>query len=166
MTVYNGEIYLRDVVESTLNQTFKEFEFIIVDDGSTDSTADILQFPQGPRIKIIEQSNQECARARQKAIEFASGEYIAIMDADDLAHKERLMKTVRYLDSVIGDLVGYLFFGVRGSNALSQIGPGNPGYVLLRNSLAGRGIRSGILSIFFKHIENLYRAQLREKWKH
>jgi glycosyltransferase involved in cell wall biosynthesis len=98
MSVYNGEEFLKDAINSILNQTFTDFEFIIVNDGSTDATADILAQYKDSRMKVFHQSNQGCVSARHLAISHAKGEYIAIMDADDIALPNRLEKTVAYLD--------------------------------------------------------------------
>ena len=99
MAVYNGEQYIREAIDSILLQTFKEFELLIVNDGSTDRTADILNEYSDPRVKIFSQSNRGCVAARQLAIKNARGKYLAIMDADDIALPERLKKTAAYLDS-------------------------------------------------------------------
>lgn len=99
MAVYNGERFLRSSINSILSQTFNDFEFLIVNDGSTDTTPDILDHLTDLRIKVIHQSNRGCALARESAIARARGKYIAIMDADDISFPDRLSKTVSYLDS-------------------------------------------------------------------
>ena len=98
MSVYNGEKYLKEAVDSILNQTFKDFEFIIVDDGSTDGTFAILKNYKDHRIKIINQSRLGIAEAKNKAVDSSSGEYIAIMDADDVSLPERLEVEVDFLE--------------------------------------------------------------------
>ena len=99
MAVYNGERFVRSAIDSILSQTFTDFEFLIVNDGSTDGTADILKSITDPRVKVFHQDNQGCILATEKAVGEAKGEYIAIIDADDIALPERLEKTVTYLDS-------------------------------------------------------------------
>jgi glycosyltransferase involved in cell wall biosynthesis len=99
MAVYNGERYLKEAVDSILSQTFEDFELLIVNDGSTDRTKDILKEYDDPRISIFPQSNKGCIAARHLAIKNARGKYLAIMDADDIALPERLSKTVAHLDS-------------------------------------------------------------------
>lgn len=99
MAVYNGERYLKEAIDSILLQTFKDFELLIVNDGSTDRTADILNEYDTPKIRIFSQSNKGCLAARHLAINNSRGGYLAIMDADDIALPERLSKTVEYLDS-------------------------------------------------------------------
>lgn len=93
MSVYNGEKYLREAIESILNQTFRDFEFIIVNDGSTDKTEDILDecAKKDSRIRIIKnEKNIGLTKSLNKAIRAAKGKYIARMDADDISLPERL----------------------------------------------------------------------------
>ena len=99
MAVYNGERYLKEAIDSILSQTFSDFELLIVNDGSTDRTKDILKEYDDPRIRIFSQPNRGCIAARHLAIKNARGEYLAIMDSDDIALQERLSKTAAYLDS-------------------------------------------------------------------
>lgn len=100
VSVYNGEKYLREAVDSILGQTFRDFEFIIVDDGSTDRTWAILQSYNAPRIVLLRnQENIGLTRSLNKGLAAARGEYIARMDADDVSLPERLEKQVAYLDA-------------------------------------------------------------------
>lgn len=98
MTVYNGQKYLQEAIESILNQTFEDFEFIIVNDGSSDKTGKILASYKDPRIKVINQQHQGMAQGRNKGVEASRGEYIAFMDADDISLPERLEVLVNFLD--------------------------------------------------------------------
>jgi glycosyltransferase involved in cell wall biosynthesis len=97
MPVYNAGEYLRPAIESILSQTFSDFEFLIVDDGSTDNSVDIIQSYEDPRIRLIRQENQGCYPARNRAIAEARGEFLANMDADDISLPERFEKQVAYL---------------------------------------------------------------------
>lgn len=83
--VYNAEKYLRQCLDSIIEQTLKEVEIICVDDGSTDGSVHILkEYSVGdPRIKVFLQKNQGAGPARNAAMEAASGEFIAFMDADE-----------------------------------------------------------------------------------
>lgn len=99
MSVYNGEKYLREMLESILNQTYKNFEFIIIDDGSTDNTIEILKSFKDPRIKIFHQENMGLTKSLNKAIKLSKGKYIARIDVDDIASPTRLEKQVNFLDS-------------------------------------------------------------------
>ena len=98
MSVYNGEKYLKESVESILNQTFSDFEFTIINDGSTDKTPEILRSFNDERIKVINQENMGLTRSLNKAINLVIGEYIARMDADDVSLPERLERQVEFLD--------------------------------------------------------------------
>jgi len=97
MSVYNGERYLRGAIDSILNQTFSNFEFIIIDDGSTDSSADIVRNYIDSRIRFIQQKNEGLAVALNRGIELAKGKYIARMDADDISHPDRLRLQYDYM---------------------------------------------------------------------
>jgi glycosyltransferase involved in cell wall biosynthesis len=94
MPVYNGEKYLEEAVESILGQTFRDFEFIIIDGGSTDGTPAILARYQqtNNRIRVYYQENQKLVASLNMGCQLARGEYIARMDADDLSLPERLAK--------------------------------------------------------------------------
>jgi hypothetical protein len=99
MSVYNGERYLREAIDSILGQTFRDFEFIIVDDGSTDGTWAILQSYDDPRIFLLRnEENIGLTRSLNKGLAVVQGDYIARMDADDISWPERLEKQVAYLD--------------------------------------------------------------------
>ncbi len=97
MSVYNGERYLSEAIDSILSQTFTDFEFIIIDDGSTDTSAEIVHSYEDERVSLIRQKNTGLAAALNKGIELAKGEYIARMDADDVSLPERLEVQVDYL---------------------------------------------------------------------
>ena len=98
MSVYNGEKYLHEAVESILNQTFKDFEFIIINDGSTDRTGDMLESYADERMVIINQDKIGLTKALNRGLSLARGEYIARMDADDVSLPERLGQQVAFLD--------------------------------------------------------------------
>jgi glycosyltransferase involved in cell wall biosynthesis len=100
MSVYNGERFLRQAVDSILNQAFPDFEFIVVDDGSTDGTAEILSgyAKADARLCVVTQENRGLVKSLNRAIGMAQGEYIARMDADDVSMPERLAVQVRWLD--------------------------------------------------------------------
>lgn len=100
MAVYNTEHYLKEAIESILTQTFSDFELVIVDDGSTDHCPQILQglCQLDARIKIITQKNAGIGAATQRAISESCGQYIAIMDSDDISLPHRLSLQKEYLD--------------------------------------------------------------------
>jgi len=102
LPVYNGENHISECIESILSQTYNNFEFIIVDDASTDNTPHLLKkyAKKDSRIKIItHNSNQKQTAAANTACKFAKGKYIARMDADDVALPFRLDRQVKYLES-------------------------------------------------------------------
>lgn len=81
---YNVELYIQETIESVLNQTFEDFECIVVNDGSSDDTLSILQKVDDPRLRIIDQINGGVSQARNIAISSALGRYIAFLDGDDI----------------------------------------------------------------------------------
>lgn len=95
IAVYNGEMYIRQAVESILNQTYKDIELIVVDDGSTDNTKNILS--SYLNIKYIYQDNKGEGAARNLGVSQANGEYIAFLDADDLYKIDKIEKQVNVL---------------------------------------------------------------------
>ena len=100
MPVYNGERFLRDSVESILGQTFTDFEFLILDDGSTDSTWEILQryAEKDTRIVLIRnERNIGLTKSLNKGLNLARGEYLARQDADDISLPQRLELQVKFL---------------------------------------------------------------------
>lgn len=102
MSVYNGERYLASSIQSVLDQTFSDFEFIIVNDGSKDNTLAILnEYAEKDKRIIVyhEEENVKLVRAINKGCQEAKGKYIARMDADDLCEPQRFARQVRYLDN-------------------------------------------------------------------
>lgn len=99
MPVYNAERYLAEAVESILEQTFEDFEFIIINDGSTDNSLSILQeyAAKDERIRLISRENRGLVATLNEMIDLAQGELLARMDADDIALPERLERQVAYL---------------------------------------------------------------------
>jgi len=98
MPVYNGEKYFIEAIVSILDQTFKDFEFIIINDGSVDRSLDILKEfqKQDKRVKIISRENKGVIYSLNEGVKMAQGEYIARMDADDVSDPERLSKQLKY----------------------------------------------------------------------
>lgn len=100
--VYNDETFILESIESILKQTFTDFEYIIVDDGSTDNTLKILRevAKKDKRIIVLTQSNQGPAKARNYAIKEAKGKYIALQDSDDISAPERLQLQLKQLQNL------------------------------------------------------------------
>lgn len=91
MATFNGEYFLREQIDSILNQTYKDFELVICDDCSTDSTVQILKSYTDPRIKLfINEKNLGFKKNFEKAIKLCSGEYIALSDQDDIWENNKL----------------------------------------------------------------------------
>lgn len=99
LSVYNDELYLKEAVESVLKQTFPDFEFIIVDDGSNDSTAAILNsFNDNRIVRIKNEKNIGLVKSLNRGLDVAKGEFIARMDADDISLPNRFLKQIEYLE--------------------------------------------------------------------
>lgn len=99
MPVFNGESFLRGSIESILGQTYSDFEFIIIDDGSTDRSVEIINSYADPRIRLIRQgTNQGLISTLNTGISQASGTYIARMDGDDVSLPQRLERQVAFMD--------------------------------------------------------------------
>lgn len=117
MPVYNGEKFVVETINSILNQSYSNFEFIIVDDGSTDSTYALISSISDSRIKIIRnEENKGIAYSFNVGIANSKGKYIAHIGADDLAHKDRFKYQVDFLEN--NPMVGICgtqatFFGIK-----------------------------------------------------
>ncbi len=99
MAAFNAEQHLCEAVDSILAQTFVDFEFIIVDDGSTDGTATLLDSYSDARIvRLRNESNIGLTRSLNRGLAVAAGDYVARMDADDISAPERLQRQAAYLD--------------------------------------------------------------------
>jgi len=94
---YNRADYICETIDSVLNQTYKDFELVVVNDGSTDDTKKKLE-KYGSKIKLIEQPNSERAVARNNGVKNSTGEYIAFLDSDDIWIEDKLEKQVKFLD--------------------------------------------------------------------
>ncbi len=100
MPVYNGEKYLREAIDSILSQIFTDFEFLIINDGSTDGSVGIIKSYDDPRIRLINNDkNIGVVKTLNKGIELAGGQYLARMDCDDVSLPKRLEKQVSFLDA-------------------------------------------------------------------
>jgi len=95
---YNAEKYIPETIQSVLGQTYEAWELIIVDDGSTDKTAETVAAFDDRRIRLVEQENRGVGAARNAGIALAQGDYITFLDADDVLPPESLAARVRYLE--------------------------------------------------------------------
>jgi Glycosyl transferase family 2 len=99
MPVYNGELYIREAIDSILNQTFSDFELIIIDDCSTDGSVAVVKTYMDSRIRLIANPiNQGLSFILNQGNKLARAEYIARIDCDDISLPKRLEKQVEYLD--------------------------------------------------------------------
>lgn len=99
MPVYNAEKFLKEAIDSILNQTFKDFEFLIINDASTDRSKEIILSYKDPRIRYFENNkNLGVARTLNRGLRLAKGEYIARMDADDISFPDRFKKQVEFME--------------------------------------------------------------------
>lgn len=98
--VYNGQAYLRETIDSILAQTMPNFEYVIVNDASTDATAQILASYTDPRIRVLENThNRGPAYSRNRGLHAARAALVAIIDGDDIAHPKRLAQQLAYMQS-------------------------------------------------------------------
>lgn len=129
MSVYNGWPYIREAVDSVLEQTCSNYEFIIVDDGSTDEGSVYIDTIDDPRVRIIHQGRQGLGKPLNRWMRQCRGEYIMRMDADDINTPDRIGKQKAFLDKnpeviMVGCQLGYFTedsrSGVRRSNFCTE----------------------------------------------
>ena len=107
MPSYNNEAYLAETIDSILRQDYKKWELIIIDDGSTDGSKYLYRYFENKddRIKVVYNEHQGISHARNTGIELAQGEFIAVMDSDDLMNPKRLrmsLNAIKDVDFVYG----------------------------------------------------------------
>jgi glycosyltransferase involved in cell wall biosynthesis len=113
MPAYNAEKYIGESIGSVLQQTFSDFELLVIDDGSTDGTADLVHSFSDTRIRYVYQTHSGVAAALNAGLVLAKGKYIARFDADDICYPQRLEKQFRFLEdhpdhTVVGSDADYL----------------------------------------------------------
>ncbi|XOB46585.1 MAG: glycosyltransferase family 2 protein [Candidatus Nealsonbacteria bacterium] len=97
--LYNSKKYIEKAIKSVLNQTYKDFESIIIDDGSTDGSGELVKDKFGDKVKYVYQENKGAAAAVNKGISLSQGDYIAFCDSDDWWLPEKLEKQVKFLEA-------------------------------------------------------------------
>ena len=98
MPAYNAGPYLREAIESVLGQTFRDFEFLLIDDGSTDGSSEVVRGFNDPRIRLVRnETNQGVAATLNQGLALASGRYVARMDSDDISLPHRLEVQVAFM---------------------------------------------------------------------
>ena len=120
MSVYNGSDYLKHSIKSILNQSFNDFEFLIMDDGSEDETLEIIMefAKKDPRIKFFSKKNRGLTKSLNFLIKQSKNHYIARMDADDISYKDRLKNQYYFLKKNSN-------YSLVGSNANLMLSQGN-----------------------------------------
>lgn len=124
MPVYNGEKYLREAIDSILNQTYTHFEFIIVNDGSVDRSEEIIRSYTDSRIRYIKnEKNIGLDATLNNTFLIAKGEYIARMDCDDVSHPLRLQKQIAFMETHRDyDMVGTQYVNIDQNRRPYEIG--------------------------------------------
>ena len=113
LPVYNGMPYLRPALESILNQTYRNLEVLVIDDGSTDGTAAYLAIITDVRLRVLRQANQGLVTTLNRGLREAQHDWIVRMDADDISTPERITKQVAFVEAhheycCVGSQVGFL----------------------------------------------------------
>src|SRR5690606_9179050 len=103
--LYNKEKYIENTLKSVLNQSFSDFEVIVINDGSTDQSVAMVEKIKDPRIHIVHQENQGVSVARNKGIEAAKAEFICFLDADDSWKEDFLNETHRLINTYSNEKV-------------------------------------------------------------
>lgn len=169
MAVYNGLPYVRDAIESVLDQTYRHFRLIAVDDGSTDGSGEYLDSIDDPRLVVVHQANQGQHKAANHGIALADTDLIARMDADDIAQPDRLAKQVAYLDAnpQVGLVGGQILrMGARGAGMPSNLPTTHADIV--DDLLANRHGMCNATTMFrrklFEHLGGYWEHNLSEDW--
>jgi len=128
MPAYNAARYIAEAIESVLRQTFQNFELLIVNDGSTDATVNVIQSFNDPRIVLINRNNGGVAKALNTGLEYARADYIARFDADDICHPKRLELQYDFMISnpeyhILGSAADYM--DMRGNYVFNYQPPGH-----------------------------------------
>ncbi|MCC6968119.1 MAG: glycosyltransferase [Nitrospira sp.] len=122
--LYNARDVIRDTVQSVLAQTYRDYEIVVIDDGSTDGSGELVS-AFGERVRYILQPNGGVAQARNRGITASRGRYIALMDHDDLWEPEKLAKQVAVLEQqpAVGMVVTDVAHIDRAGRSMNEIGP-------------------------------------------
>jgi glycosyltransferase involved in cell wall biosynthesis len=151
LPVYNGENYLRFAIESVLDQTFQDFELIVVDDGSSDSTPEVARI-YGDRLKYVRQDNTGVAGAFNHGLRLATGRYVSWLSHDDVFHAEKLERQVTALGRFTTPAVCYTDIQMIDSSGNVVVEHQLPQYErqeTLRHVLTGGPVCSACYSLMF-----------------
>ena len=144
--IYNVEAYLRECLDSIMNQTFKDFEVIMVDDGSTDNSFNICQeyVARDNRFKLIHQENKGLAGARNTCLKYMHGEYITWIDSDDKVKPDYLEKLLQVQEETDAQIINCVRHDIK--NGIEHYYDYTPLYKdLKRIELSGRDALRGVL---------------------
>jgi len=151
LPVYNGENYLRFAIESVLGQTFQDFELIVVDDGSSDATPEVVR-GYGERVRYVRQENTGVAGAFNHGLRLAAGRYFSWLSHDDVFHETKLEKQVAALGRLEGPAVCYTdiqMIDSRGEVVMEHELPEYGRGETLRHVLTGGPICSACYSVMY-----------------
>ncbi len=174
MSVYNGERYISEAVDSILGQTLTDFEFLIIDDASTDRTPEILRSYDDPRIRVVtNEENLGLTKSLNKGLTLARGEYIARMDADDVSYPYRLQVQHEFMTQhpragIIGSWAEYI--DRKGEIVHRYEAPGSPEenyfYLHFRNCIVHSSVmfRKDVIIPNSGYDESIDKAQDFELW--
>ena len=120
MPVYNGENYLSETIESILSQTYKDFEFLIIDDCSTDNSIKVINSYNDDRIKLVKSlKNRGQSMTMNEGLKLAKGKYIARIDQDDISYKNRLKTQIDKIYGLKKTILGTWAYAVMVSSSKS-----------------------------------------------
>ena len=154
LPVFNGGCHLEAAVQSILDQTFTDFEFIIIDDGSTDQTMEVLQqFCRDPRIILVSRENRGLVETLNEGVRMARGQWIARMDSDDIALPHRFARQLKWVEDTDAEICGswVKFFGAQDHR-------------VLRHPQSDQAIKMGLIfGTMFAHPTVLIKTTLAQK---
>lgn len=155
--VYNGEKFVGSTIASVLNQSFEDFEYILINDASTDSSLDIIRSFDDPRIKVVENEvNSRLVTSRNRGLEIARGKYIALLDHDDIALPNRLERQLAVMEAnedfvLIGSRARYINAADKLVRNPSVHGSQTPEHAHAKLLFRNHFVNS---TVFFRQMEN------------
>ena len=155
LPVFNTEKFVNQAIQSVLEQTFSDFELIIIDDASTDNTIEVIKQFKDPRIRLIrKEKNKGVCEARNTGLEAANGSWIAPLDADDVWHTDRLTKLLNTASKTPEAFIG--------SNVMFCFSDRNNRIIPWRTLYERHGIKRGYL--FYPNANEVIKYKLATTW--